>query len=152
MNATDAFRFLHVLSAIIWVGGGAMMQLLINRATELGPETTAEFSKAAEWTSQHVFMPAAFSALGFGIATVAAGGYDWAAMWIGLGFAGFLVSALIGTAILGPTYKKMAALAAERGPHDPVVTHMARRIQFAGRVDLIILIAVVFVMVVKPGQ
>ena len=150
MNATNIFKFLHVLSAVIWVGGGFMLQVLLYRAKKLGPETVGHFSQAAEWTSQRVFMPASFASLAFGIITVIVGGYDWGAPWIAVGFVGFAASALIGMAVLGPTSKKMVTLAAERGPNDPVVAHMARRIDLFGRVDLIILLVVVFFMVVKP--
>jgi uncharacterized membrane protein len=151
MNATDIFKFLHVLAAVIWVGGGFMLQVLLARARKLGPGSINEFTAAAEWTSSRLFMPASFAALIFGIATVMAGGYDWGDMWIGMGFAGFLVSSIIGMVILGPTSKKLKELGPERGPNDPVVTHLARRIDLAGKIDLIVLIGVIFVMVVKPG-
>lgn len=148
---TNYIKFFHVLSAIVWVGGGVMLQALMARAKKIGPESVSAFSEAAEWTSKHIFMPAAFAALGFGIWLTIAGGYDWGELWITLGMVGFAASALIGMAILGPTSKKMNALAAERGPNDPVVVHMSRRIERAGRFDLVILILVVLDMVVKPG-
>jgi uncharacterized membrane protein len=151
INATTIFKSLHVLSAMIWVGGGVMLQMLLYRARQAGPESVARFNEGVEWTSKHVFMPASFSALVFGIATTAAGHYGFSKPWINIGFAGFLLSSLIGMAVLGPTSKKMKALIAERGPHDPVVAHMERRIQLFGRIDLIILVLVVLDMVIKPG-
>jgi uncharacterized membrane protein len=152
MSATDILKFFHVLFAITWVGGGIMLQFLLARAKQAGPETLGHFNEMAEWTSAHVFMPSSFLTLGFGIATVASdSGYDWGAPWIGVGFAGFLFSAILGMAVLGPTAKKMKTLIAERGPNDPVVTHLARRMNNVGRVDLTILIVVVFMMVTKPG-
>jgi uncharacterized membrane protein len=151
INATTIFKFLHVLSAAIWVGGGFMLQMLLWRARRLGPEAAAQFNQAAEWTSQHVFMPSSFAALAFGIATTIAGKFDWGDLWITLGIVGFAISAINGMAVLGPTAKKMKAIIEERGPNDPVATHMARRLDLFGRIDLIVLIAVVFDMVVKPG-
>lgn len=151
IDATNILKFLHVLSAVVWVGGGVMLQVLLARAKKAGPESVAEFNQHAEWTSQRFFMPASIGALVFGIATVIAGNYDWGDLWITLGFVGFALSALNGMAILGPTAKKMKAIIAERGPNDPVAAHMARRMDLAGRIDLVVLVAVVFVMVVKPG-
>jgi uncharacterized membrane protein len=148
---TNYIKFFHVLSVIIWVGGGVMMQTLMTRAKKIGPESVSSFSETAEWMHNRLFMPSSIAALVFGIWLVIAGGYDWGDLWITLGMVGFIASALIGMAILGPTSKKMNALAAERGPNDPVVTHMARRIERAGRFDLVILILVVLDMVVKPG-
>jgi uncharacterized membrane protein len=150
-NATNILKFLHVLFAITWVGGGVMFHFLMSRAKKAGPETMGHFNELAEWTSNHVFMPSSFLTLGFGIATVAAGDYDWAAPWISIGFTGFLLSAIIGMAVLGPTSKKMKALVAERGPNDPVVTHLTRRLGLFGRIDTLVLIIVVAAMVIKPS-
>jgi uncharacterized membrane protein len=151
IDATNVLKFLHVLASIIWVGGGFMFQVLLWRARSIGPEATATFNQAAEWTSQRVFMPASFAALIFGVATVISGNYDWGDTWITLGFVGFAISAVNGMAVLGPTSKKMKAIIEERGPNDPVATHMARRLDLFGRVDLVVLITVVFIMIVKPG-
>jgi uncharacterized membrane protein len=151
INATTIFKFLHVLSVIVWVGGGIMFQILLARARKAGPESTAEFNRHAEWTSQRVFMPASFAALISGVVTVIVGSYDWADAWIAIGFVGFFLSAINGMAILGPTAKKMKAVVEERGPNDPVAAHMARRLDLFGKVDLVVLIAVVFDMIVKPG-
>jgi hypothetical protein len=52
---------------------------------------------------------------------------------------------------LGPTARKMKELIGERGPEDSGVQKLARRMDIAGRFDLVILTAVVFDMVVKPG-
>jgi uncharacterized membrane protein len=150
MTGTDILKFFHVFFAIVWVGGGVMFQVLLARAKMAGPEVVGHFNELAEWTSSRIFMPSSFLTLGFGIATVIAGGYEWAEMWINIGFAGFALSAIIGMAVLGPTAKKMKALVTERGPNDPVVAHMARRLDLFGRIDLITLIVVVFVMVTKP--
>jgi uncharacterized membrane protein len=151
MSLAETLKFLHVLSVIVWVGGGVMLQVLLWRAAKAGPDDRRVLSQSADWTHQRLFMPASFAALVFGIWLVIEGGYDFSDLWITLGFVGFAISALIGMAVLGPTSKRMKALIEERGPNDPVVTHMARRIDLFGRVDLVVLVAVIFVMVTKPG-
>lgn len=151
MNATNLVKFLHVLFAIAWVGGGIMLQFLLARARAAGPDMMTRFNELADATHTRLFMPSSFLTLVFGIATVALGGYDWATPWIGIGFGGFILSAILGMAVLGPTAKKMKALIAERGPVDPVVTHLGRRLGTIGRIDLLILIVVVFAMVTKLG-
>ena len=151
MSLVEILKFLHVLSVIVWVGGGVMLQILLWRSNLAGPDNARVFNQSAEWTHQRLFMPASFAALIFGVWLVIAGGYDFADLWITLGFVGFAISAVIGMAVLGPTSKKMKELIEQRGPNDPVVTHMSRRIDLFGRIDLVVLIAVVFVMVTKPG-
>ena len=152
MNTTNILKFFHVLFAATWVGGGVLLQFLLARAKAAGPEMVGRFTELAEATSTRIFMPSSFLTLGFGIATLASTpGANWGAPWIGVGFGGFIVSALLGMAILGPTSKKMKDLIAERGPQDPVVTHLGRRLDMVGRIDLLILIFVVFAMVTKLG-
>lgn len=151
MSLAEILKFLHVMSVIVWVGGGVMLQVLLARARATGPEASAMLNRSAEWTSQRIFMPSSFAALIFGVWLVIEGGYDFADLWITLGFVGFAISAVNGMAVLGPTAKKMKELVDQRGPNDPVVAHMARRLDLFGRIDLIVLIAVVFVMITKPG-
>jgi uncharacterized membrane protein len=150
MTRYSLIVFLHVLAAIIWVGGGVMLQVLELRARRAGPESVVSLGEAASWTSGRVFMPASFAALGTGIWAVLEGPWSFAEVWISIGFAGFIASAVLGMAILGPTSKAMLTLAADRGPGDPAVMRKARRLSKVGWIDLLILIAVVFVMVTKP--
>ena len=151
MSGYEVIVFFHVLAVIVWLGGGIMFQILLARASKIGPESVASFNQAAEWTSQRVFMPSSFAALAFGIWAVIAGPYTFGEGWIIAGLVGFALSALNGSLILGPTSKKMKEAVDARGPSDPAVMRLARRIDRAGRVDLVVLILVVFNMVVKPG-
>jgi uncharacterized membrane protein len=151
MSGYDFLKFLHIFAVIVWLGGGMMLQVLLARARQAGPEAVAMFNQSAEWTSQHIFMPASFAVLGLGIWLVVDSAWNFSEAWIGLGIFGFALSALNGMINLGPTARKMKALIAESGPEDPGVRKLARRMQAAGRVDLVILTAVVLDMVVKPG-
>lgn len=151
MNGYNLIVFAHVTLAIIWVGSGFMFQVLLWRASKSGPEAVASFTQLAEWTSQRVFMPASFGVLAFGIWAVLAGPWGFGEGWVIAGLVGFAVSAINGSAVLGPTSKKLKAVTEERGPSDPEVMRLARRIDVAGRIDLVVLLIVVFNMVVKPG-
>lgn len=151
MTRYELVKFFHVLAVIIWVGGGTMLQILLARAKRAGPDALAVFNQSAEWTSQRVFMPASFAVLGFGIWLVVDGPWSFSDAWIGIGILGYAISAINGMVNLGPTARKMKELIAERGPNDPGVTKLARRMDVAGRIDLIVLTAVVLDMVVKPG-
>lgn len=151
MSRYEVIKFLHVLAVIVWVGGGVLFQVLLARTKRLGPDAMATFTQAGEWTSTRIFMPASFAALGSGIWLVVDGPWSFADTWITLGLIGFAISAINGSANLGPTSKKMKELIADKGPADPGVQRLARRLDVAGRIDLLVLIAVVFDMVVKPG-
>lgn len=151
MTRYEIVKFLHVLAVIVWVGGGVMIQILLARAKRAGPEAMTWFNQGAEWTSQRVFVPASFAALGFGIWLVIDGPWSFGDTWITLGLVGFAVSAINGSVNLGQAAKKMKELIASKGPADPGVQRLARHMDVFGRIDLLILTAVVFDMVVKPG-
>lgn len=152
MTLYELLLFLHVLAVIVWIGGGVMFQVLLARTQRAGPDDLAAFNRSAEWTSQRVFMPASFAVLAFGILLVVESPWNFSDPWIGIGIIGYALSALNGMINIGPTARKMKELIAERGPADPAVGGLARRINVAGRLDLLVLIAVVFDMVVKPGS
>lgn len=152
MTRYEIIKFFHIVAVIVWVGGGVMEQAQILRASRTNdPKEMAAAGRGAAWASQRVFMPASFVALGFGIWLVVDGPWSFGDPWIGIGMAGFVLSAVIGMAVLGRLSKRIDALTIERGPQDPVVQHTRRRLVRASRIDMVILVAVVFDMVVKPG-
>ena len=151
MSRYEVYKDLHIIGVIVWFGGGFMLQVLLGRARKAGPESVRSFNEAAEWTSQRIFMPASFAVLILGILMVVDGPWRFSDQWIGIGILGFAITAINGMANLGPTARKMKALIAEKGPADGGVERLSKRMSFSGRIDLIVLAAVVLDMVVKPG-
>jgi uncharacterized membrane protein len=150
INATTIVKFLHVLSAMVWVGGGVMMQALAMRSFRAGPEEALRYAQQAAWTGNRVFLPASITTLVFGLGLVGVAHYEWK-LWLTLGLIGYVITAVNGGAVLGRLSKQLAQLATERGPSDPVVQYTARRLRRAMSVDLVIVALVVFDMIVKPG-
>ena len=60
------------------------------------------------------------------------------------------VSALTGMLFLGPETSKLGKLMPTRPPDDPEVQYPIRRILLIVRLDILLLLAVVFVMTAKP--
>lgn len=151
MSGYELVVFLHVLAAVVWVGAGIGLQLLEVRAKRSGPERMRFFGQEAEWLSTRLFMPASFASVFFGVWAVAIGPWSFSDAWITAGFAGFVITILVGMGLIAPTSKKLAQIAAERGPQDPEAQRLSRRMMIASRFNMLVLIAVVFDMVVKPG-
>ena len=63
----------------------------------------------------------------------------------------FAASFIAGAAFLGPESGRLAKLTAEKGAEDPDVQRRIRRVVMVSRIELVLLIAIVFDMVVKPG-
>jgi uncharacterized membrane protein len=64
----DAFKVLHVLAAVIWVGGAFTLQVLLFKATRAADlDRSAARGQDAEYVGQRVFFPASIAILFFGI-------------------------------------------------------------------------------------
>jgi len=152
MSLYELLKFIHILGAIAWVGTSIEQQLVGMRAKRSGdPDRYARFVDEAEWVGLRIMTPAAVLVVIAGVAMVIESGWNFSDMWIGLGIGLFVLTSLNGMLLLNPQSKQLKALIAERGMTDAGVQEKARRVTLASQVDLLILIAVVWVMVVKPG-
>ncbi|MFP5451018.1 MAG: DUF2269 family protein [Thermoleophilia bacterium] len=147
----ESLVFVHVLMAIIWVGGAVALQVLYVRAqrsTEPGAMTRT--AGDAEFIGMRVFMPASIILLLSGIWAVIEGPWEFEQAWISAGFAVWFFSLVVGMGFLGPESGRIKNLMAERGPDDAQVKKRLARIFLVSRVELVALIAIVFIMSVKP--
>jgi uncharacterized membrane protein len=148
----DWLKAIHVLGAIVWVGGAVAMQLLAIRAmASKDTVRQATFSADVEWMGMRVFTPASVVVLLAGIAMVLDAGIGWTDAWILAGLAGIAFTIIVGASFLGPESGRLKALIAERGEGDPEVIRRRDRIFMVSRIDLAVLIFVVLMMVLKPA-
>ena len=148
------FKSIHVIMAVIWVGGATIIQAYAFRIlrTDDG-KRKADFAKDTEVVGMRVFVPASLvlflGALGMMINL----DWSWGQNWIVLGLISFGLSFVIGAGFLGPESGRIAALIDEHGPDAPVVQARIRRLLVVSRCELVVLLTVVLNMVVKPvGQ
>ena len=148
----EVLLFAHLSFVSIWVGGDAMLQALALRAQAAGPEETTDFMKAVEWVGMRVLTPASALVVAFGVWLVLnSPAWDFSQTWVTLGLAVFLLSFITGAGFLGPESGRLGKLMEERPPDDPEVQRRIRRIVLISRTELVLLVAVIFDMVVKPG-
>ncbi len=150
MSLYELLKFLHVLAATIWVGGAVMLRVQSARASGMDRSRAAELATETSEVGTKVLMPASIVLLVTGLWTAFEGGYGLDPLWVKLGLAIYVVSAVAGAVFLGPLYKQVGALQAERGPDDAEVGSRLQRISTLSWVDLTLLVVAVFVMVVKP--
>jgi uncharacterized membrane protein len=137
----------------VWVGSDVAIQIFVIRAQRAGPDRVAYFASEVEWYGTRVLLPASLALviIGFILLHLSAGAYDLGQGWVAFGFAGWLFSAIVGSAYLGPESGRLSKLVEERGPEDPEYLRRLARIFFVSRIELIILIIVVLDMTIKPG-
>ncbi len=152
MSLYELLKFIHILGAITWVGTSIEQQFVGYRAMTSGdPERFARFVDEAEWVGLRVMMPAALVVVAAGVAMVIQSGWNFSDTWILLGIGLFVLTSLNGMLLLNPQSKQLKLMIAERGATDTAVQEKAKRVGLLAQIDLVILVAVVWVMVVKPG-
>ncbi|HWQ01826.1 MAG TPA: DUF2269 family protein [Gaiellaceae bacterium] len=147
------FKTLHVLAAVIWVGGGTTLvvyALLTMRQND--PAEMASFARKAGLIGERFYAPMSFIvlALGFGLMENSASPWTYDQFFVIFALAGWAASTLIGVLFLGPEAKKLGKLMPTRPPDDPEIQYRIRRILITARIDVVLLLAIVFVMTAKP--
>lgn len=142
----------HVLAAVIWVGGGIAMHILGRRVLKRNDsEEIFKFSNEVNTVALRLYAPTSLVLLIAGILLVNEAGYEFSQLWITLGFLGWGFSFLVGIGYYGPQDKKLQALVAADGPNAPGVAQNVRQALMVNSVEILILVLVVVVMTTKPG-
>jgi uncharacterized membrane protein len=151
MSTYEVLLFGHLLFVVAWVGTDVALQVLSFRTLRAGPERTVQFTADVEWLGTRLLVPSSLLVIVFGILLTNHLGFDFSDAWIVLAFAGFAASFVAGAGYLGPETGRISKLAADRGVDDPDVQARIRRVLLVSRIELMILIALILDMVVKPG-
>jgi uncharacterized membrane protein len=149
MTWAQLLHFVHVAVAVIWVGGGLMMQFFGIRASMSGePARMAALGEDIEWIANRVFIPSSLIAFVTGLLLVyELPFYEITTDWILLGLLLYATTFLAGVLFLGPESGRIGKLMEEGSPDVP--RRMQRLIMFA-RLDLVLLFGIIYVMSVKP--
>jgi uncharacterized membrane protein len=143
---------IHVLAAIIWLGGGIAMHILGRRVLKRNdPQEIYKFSAEVNTIGMRLYAPTSLVLLVAGVLLVNEAGYEFSQLWITLGFLGWAFSFLVGVGYYGPQDKKLQALVAADGPTAPGVVANVRQALMVNSIEILILLLVVVDMTTKPG-
>jgi hypothetical protein len=142
----------HIVSAIIWLGAGFLMTLVIFGARGRGDrETEVAEQQSLDYLAPRLFIPASLSTFLFGFLLVIESDFwSFDQLWVTIGLAGWLVSFVTGFFYFKPEGERIGALVGERGPRDPEVDRRLFNVTVIDRVQVLILFTVVADMVLKP--
>lgn len=149
----ELLLFGHILAVVAWVGANIALQVLALLARRAGGQRQMDLIDDVAWMGTRYFIPIALLTVifGFGLVAESDGAWELSQFWISAGLAMFLISFVTGAGFLGPETERISKLGIERSPDDPEVDRRIRRVFLVARIELVLLIAVVFDMVVKPG-
>jgi uncharacterized membrane protein len=145
------FKSIHVLAAIIWLGGGSMITVLAWRANRTKDNAQLlQIGKQAEWLSIRVFVPMSLVVLAMGFVLMHKGHWGYGHFWTLFGLIAWGVSFLVGASFLGPESGRLNRLVEAKGPEDPEVVARLSRIIAVARTDVVLVLLVAADMVAKP--
>jgi uncharacterized membrane protein len=151
VTAYELYLLLHIGAALAWVGAGLATVMLGTRASlARDASRIVAFAHDSEWLGLRLFLPANLLAILSAVLLVTEGDWGWGHLWIQLGLAGYLVSFLTGLLFFGPGWGRVGKLADRLGADSPAVQSRVRGLLLGSRLDLGVLLGVVFVMVTKP--
>jgi uncharacterized membrane protein len=143
---------IHILCAVIWVGGGLMIQLLALRMVKARDTAYgAGFSRDISTVAMTTFIPASLLLVVSGLGLVHEGHWAWSG-WLIFAAIVWLASFLSGALYLGPQSKALGEAMAAHGFDSAEAQGRLRNILLHSRIELLFLILVVCDMVLKPGQ
>jgi uncharacterized membrane protein len=145
------FKLVHVVGAVIWVGGGLTLTILAMRAERSSDSgEMATIARQAAFVGERVFAPVGMLVFLMGIAMVINLHWGWGTTWIVIGLVGYVITFLTGLLVLGPLAKRIGQLIEAKGPDAPETQAAIQRILLLARVDIGVLLLVVADMILKP--
>jgi hypothetical protein len=151
ISTYQVYLSIHILAAVVWVGGAVTLQVFAARAIAANSgERMAVFSGDAEWIGTRIFMPTSLVLIVFGFLLIHEGslGYPF---WIVFPIVVWLGSFLVGVSFLGPQSGKLKEVVAAEGLASPAAGAIQRRLMLTSRIEALFLVLVVLDMALKPG-
>jgi uncharacterized membrane protein len=153
MSLEPWLHFLHIVGAIVWVGGGLMLYVIGARARQ-SEETgvIADFAKMLSYIGPRVLMPAVLTVIVTGVWLVfASPGWSFTQLWVILALAAFVVAFLVGAIYLSRVALELERTATPADTGLQAIRMVLGRWLVGYRVVLLILLFVLWDMVFKPG-
>jgi hypothetical protein len=151
MSRYEILLFLHLTAAIVWIGSNVLLQILATMTERAGDDVT--FAKLFSYTAvlgPRLFVPAGLLTVIFGIGMVADGPWSFDMLWLVLALVGFAAAFGVGVAVFKPEAERIAAMIERDGGMTAESTSAARRFVALTRLDLVVLVVIVFDMAIKP--
>lgn len=148
----SAFKAIHVIAAVVWIGGGALLTILgLAAERKNDPVEMAAVARQAATVGEKLFAPAGLVVVAMGIAMMVNTNWGWGRFWVVAGLVGYAITFVTGVGVLAPLAKRVTALVEEKGATHPETTAQIKKILMIARIDVALLLLVVLDMVTKPA-
>lgn len=152
MDRYELLVFVHVSAAIVWIGGAVAIQFFAHLARKSAdPSRMVAFTRDVEWIGKHVFTPASLIVVLVGFVLIWDGPWTLGMEWVWMSLIIFGISFALGIGFFTPESMRIGKMIEAEGAESPAVQARITRILNLIRLDLVLLFAIVYLMVAKPG-
>jgi uncharacterized membrane protein len=150
MTLYDWLLLGHILSAMVWVGGGLMLVFVARRARASNDERViGDFGQSLSYLGPRVLAPSVAGVLLFGVWMVLeSAAWDFGQAWILIAIGLFVIAFLVGAVYLS---RVALQLVKSQGAGLGVSRSLLDRWLTAYAIVLVVLVLIVADMVFKPG-
>ena len=150
-TAFALFKFLHVASVIIWLGGVCTLTVLNLRLTrEQDSNVLLALLRQSNFYGKAIIGPASVLTLITGIATAANAGFPFNSLWITWGFVAIFASLILGVTMMRSVNGKLLALAPTAKPGESRLRSLQGQLGTLNVINFLLLLSAVGAMVFKP--
>ncbi len=119
MTLYEFLLTIHILAAMVWLGGSWMLLMLGLSLRGAGNQRRTDFTRMTEKVPSIVFAVAAIVLIVAGSWLVDEAGYEYSDTWVTLGYVGWFISFVFGVGFYGPEGKRRGARSRPRGSTAP---------------------------------
>lgn len=150
MDLYPWLKTLHILFAIVAVGFNISYGIWQARAAR-EPEHTGYALRGIKFLDDRVANPSYAGLLIVGIILVLIGPYEFDQFWVALAIGLYLVMGAVAFFFYSPTLKRQIAAYESNGAQSPEFIALGNRGRMVGMILAVIVVAIIVLMVVKPG-
>jgi len=151
MNWYLALKFLHVLGAVVWIGGMAATATITGRMIRtLDRAALASYFPHGMVLGQRMIGPSSILVLLTGIALVIIGKVGFGTFWVTWGFVGIIVHFVLGATLIRKRGMELASLLNSPTADDAQIATVGARLRQANLIYLLVMVSVIGAMVIKP--
>jgi uncharacterized membrane protein len=146
-------HFIHILGAVIWVGGGVMLSVIGGRARKSeDPRLIGEFARTLSYVGLRVLTPAVVAVLLTGLWLVLTGSeWRFTQLWVLLGLGAFILAFVIGAVYMSRIAIQLDRVTAGKDVDPQKARDLLDRWMVGYQIILLILVFAIWDMVLKPG-
>lgn len=148
----DFLLAVHILAAVLWVGGGVTMHVFGRLARASGDrQRMLNFVEESNKIGPRMYAPLSLILLLAGIFLVSKAGYEQSDLFVTVGYVVWIISFLIGILYYGRKGKELEQIVANEGIESDAFLANYQAVANVNTIEIALLLLVVVDMAVKPG-